>query len=129
EMARAFHVPFAVALSSGSDAVLSALWGAAIGPGDEVITPAFTFVAAAEAIVRVGATPVFVDVDEHLNIDVEGALARVSGHTKAILAVDLFGRRARTDALGVTGVPVIEDAAQAIGSPGVGLRVRAAAIS
>jgi dTDP-4-amino-4,6-dideoxygalactose transaminase len=126
EIAQACGVPFAVAVSSGSDAILGALWAAGIGPGAEVLTSAFSFAAAAEAIVRVGATPVFVDVDLDLNMDADAALARFGERTSAILTVDLFGRRA---VLPRVDVPIFEDAAQAIGATGVGLGVRAAAIS
>ncbi len=128
ELARELDVPFAVAVSSGSDALLCALWAEGVGKaeGDEVITPALTFVATAEAIVRAGAKPVFVDVDEDLNIDPSAVRAHETKHTRAVIAVDLFGRRARVQELGGT---VIEDAAQAIGAKGVGNGVRAAAVS
>jgi dTDP-4-amino-4,6-dideoxygalactose transaminase len=125
EMAAACDVPFAVGVSSGSDALLAALLAVGVA-GAEVLTPAFTFVAAAEAIVRAGATPLFVDVDQDLNMDVEATLARVGQRTRAIVTVDLFGRRA---ALPGVGIPIFEDAAQAIGAPGVGQGVRAATLS
>jgi dTDP-4-amino-4,6-dideoxygalactose transaminase len=85
-----------------------------------VICPAFTFYATAEAIARRGATPVFADVDPvTLNIDPENAAARITARTRAIMPVHLFGRPAATDELVELGLPVIEDAAQAFGSPGV----------
>jgi dTDP-4-amino-4,6-dideoxygalactose transaminase len=91
-----------------------------IGPGDEVICPAFTFYATAEAIARRGATPVFAEVDAAtMNLDVDDVGARLTERTKAILAVHLFGRPAPTGELMALGVPVIEDAAQAFGSPEV----------
>jgi dTDP-4-amino-4,6-dideoxygalactose transaminase len=91
-----------------------------IGPGDEVICPAFTFFASAEAIARAGATPVFADIDSHtLNLDPLDVQRRIGPATKAILAVHLFGRPAPLAQLARLGVPVVEDAAQAFGAPGV----------
>ena len=91
-----------------------------IGPGDEVICPAFTFYATAEAIARRGATPVFADIDPvTLNLDPEDVAARITPRTKAIMPVHLFGRPAPLDELAALGLPLIEDAAQAFGAPGV----------
>jgi dTDP-4-amino-4,6-dideoxygalactose transaminase len=91
-----------------------------VGRGDEVICPAFTFYATAEAIARRGATPVFADVDAStMNLEAEDVAARITKRTKAILAVHLFGRPAPLGELVQLGVPVIEDAAQAFGSPDV----------
>jgi dTDP-4-amino-4,6-dideoxygalactose transaminase len=128
EIALELRVAHAVAVSSGSDALLCMLWADGIGSGDEVITPALTFVSPAEAIVRAGATPVFVDVGDDLDIDPRAAREAVTPRTRGILAVDLFGRRAAFDALEGT-VPLYEDAAQAIGAGGMGRGVRAAALS
>jgi len=128
EMASELGVPRAVALSSGSDALLASLWAAGIGRGDEVIVPAFTFIAPAEAIVHAGATPVFADIGEDFDIDVTDARARITERTRAILAVDLFGRRAAFDGLRHDGITLIEDAAQTL-SRGVGKGVRVAALS
>src|SRR5207247_2284650 len=89
-----------------------------IGAGDEGICPAFTFYATAEAVARRGATPVFADVDAAtMNLDPEDVGARITARTKAIIAVHLFGRPAPLAELTRLGVPVIEDAAQAFGSP------------
>src|SRR5437763_2782551 len=91
-----------------------------IGPGDEVICPAFTFYATAESIVRRGATPVFADVDPvTLNLDPADVAARITRRTRAIMPVHLFGRPAATAELAQLDVPQIEDAAQAFGAPGV----------
>jgi dTDP-4-amino-4,6-dideoxygalactose transaminase len=109
-----------VGVANGTDALVLVLDAMEIGPGDEVVCPAFTFYATAEAIARRGATPVFADVDPAtLNIDVEDAAAKVTARTRAIMPVHLFGRPAPMDELTTLGVPVIEDAAQAFGSPGV----------
>jgi dTDP-4-amino-4,6-dideoxygalactose transaminase len=120
ELAAFCGASHAVGASSGTDALLLVLMALGVGPGDEVVTPAFTFVAAAEAVARVGATPVFADVDGDLLLDPAGALARVGPRTRAILPVDLFGRRADVSSLAEARLPLIEDAAQAIGAPRVG---------
>jgi dTDP-4-amino-4,6-dideoxygalactose transaminase len=92
-----------------------------IGPGDEVVCPAFTFYATAEAIARRGATPVFAEIDAAtMNLDPEDVAARITERTRAVLAVHLFGRPAPLTDLARLGVPVIEDAAQAFGSAEVG---------
>jgi dTDP-4-amino-4,6-dideoxygalactose transaminase len=91
-----------------------------IGAGDEVICPSFTFYATAEAIARTGATPVFADIDPvTLNIDPEDVAARVTERTKAIMPVHLFGRPAPLPELAALGLPLVEDAAQAFGAPGI----------
>jgi dTDP-4-amino-4,6-dideoxygalactose transaminase len=85
-----------------------------------VICPAFTFYATAEAIARVGATPVFADIDpQTLNLDPERVAEKVTSRTKAILPVHLFGRPAPLAELAALGLPLIEDAAQAFGSPDI----------
>ena len=110
-----------IGVANGTDAIVLVLDALGIGPGDEVICPAFTFYATAEAIARRGATPVFADVDATtMNLDTDDVAARVTARTKAILAVHLFGRPAPMRELVQLGVPVIEDAAQAFGSPEIG---------
>ena len=119
EIAAAIGVRHAVGVSSGTDALIVAMMALGIGPGDEVIVPAFSFVATGAAVVRVGATPVFVDVDaQTLTIDVGKTRAAITSRTKAIMPVHLYGLCADVDGLAEAGrgIPVIEDAAQAIGA-------------
>jgi dTDP-4-amino-4,6-dideoxygalactose transaminase len=107
----------AVALASGTAAMHLALVGLGVGPGDEVITSPITWPATANVVVHVGATPVFVDVhDSDLNIDPVEVAKAVTPRTKAILPVDLAGQPADLDPLLELGVPVIEDAAHAVGA-------------
>jgi dTDP-4-amino-4,6-dideoxygalactose transaminase len=130
EAARYLRVPQTIGVANGTDAIVLVLDAMGIGPGDEVICPAFTFYATAEAIVRRGATPVFADIDpETLNVDPEDVAARITSRTRAIMPVHLFGRPAGLDALMDLGVDVIEDAAQAFGSPGVAQRGRISTFS
>jgi len=120
EAAAFLGVPHAIGVANGTDALVLAFEALGIGQGDEVICPAFTFYATAETIARVGATPVFADIDpETLNLDPEDVAARVTPRTKAIVAVHLFGRPALLAELAALGVPVVEDAAQAFGAEGI----------
>jgi dTDP-4-amino-4,6-dideoxygalactose transaminase len=106
----------AIACSNGTSAIELVLWALGVGPGDEVITTAWTFWATAESIIRLGATPVFVDVrDDDWTIDPERVRAATTERTKAILPVHIFGHPADVPSL-ADGVPVVEDAAQAHGS-------------
>jgi len=109
-----------VGVANGTDALVLVLDALGIGPGDEVVCPAFTFFATAEAVARRGATPVFADIDPAtLNLDPVDVERRLTPRTKAILAVHLFGRPSPIDAF-PAGVPVIEDAAQAFGAARAG---------
>ena len=113
-------VRHAVALNSGTDALILGMRALGIGPGDEVITAPNSFIATAGAIAAVGARPVFADVRDDLNIDPDAVTAAVGPRTKAIMPVHLGGRTADMDALMAVaerhGLPVVEDAAQAMGS-------------
>ncbi len=121
EVAEDLGIAHAVGVSSGTDALLAALWATGIGPGDEVVTTAMSFFATAGCISRLGATPVFADIDPRtFNLDPVSALSKVTPKTKAIVPVHLFGRIADMTALAAAGLPLIEDAAQAYGAPGMG---------
>lgn len=121
ELAADAGLPHAIAVSSGTDALLAALWSLGVGPGDEVVTTAMSFFATAGAVARLGATPVFADIDPAtFNLSPASALARVTSRTKAILPVHLFGRTADVAALSQANLPIVEDAAQAVGAPGLG---------
>ena len=121
EAAAYLGVDHAIGVSSGTDALIVALLAAGVGPGDEVICPSFTFFATAGSIVRVGATPVFVDSEEaSFNLDLEGADSLVSEKTKAIIPVHLFGRCAAMGKVKAFakrhGLVIIEDTAQSLGA-------------
>jgi dTDP-4-amino-4,6-dideoxygalactose transaminase len=120
EAAAYLGVTRTIGVANGTDALVLTLDALGVGPGDEVICPAFTFYATAEAIARRGATPVFADIDSAtLNLDLEDAAAKVTGRTKAIVPVHLFGRVLDVRPLVDLGVAVLEDAAQAFGAPEV----------
>lgn len=112
-------VGHAIGVGTGTDAIELALRGAGIGPGDDVILPANTFVATAEAVLRAGATVVFADCDEDFLLDPQDLRTRMTSRTRAVIAVHLYGQTAAIDEIrAVVGpsVVLVEDAAQAQGA-------------
>ena len=121
ELAAYCQTDFAIGCASGTDALLLALMAYDIGAGDEVLTTPYSFFATASSITRLGAKPVFVDIDPNTyNLDVSQVEAKITEKTKAIQPVHLFGQCAEMDLLQEIAdrhsVPLVEDAAQAIGS-------------
>jgi dTDP-4-amino-4,6-dideoxygalactose transaminase len=120
EAAAFLGVPHAIGVANGTDALVLSLEALGIGRGDDVVCPAFTFYATAEAIARAGATPVFADVDPvTLNLDPDDVSTRITERTRAIVPVHLFGRPAPLAELRAFGLPIVEDAAQAFGAEGI----------
>ena len=120
EAAAYLGVPAAVGVGNGTDALVLVFNALELGRDDEVICPAFTFFATAEAIARAGATPVFADIDPAtFNLDAADVAERITPRTKAIVPVHLFGRPAPLGRLAQFGLPLVEDAAQAFGAAGV----------
>jgi len=118
---------YCISVANGTDALQIALMALGIGPGDEVITPGFTYIATAETVALLGAKPVYVDVDPHTyNLDPQLLEAAITPRTKAIIPVSLYGQCADFDAINTIAarhsIPVIEDAAQSFGATYKGKR-------
>jgi dTDP-4-amino-4,6-dideoxygalactose transaminase len=117
EVASACGTAFGIGVNSGSDALTLALRALGVGPGDEVITSPFTYIAPAESIHQVGAKIVFADVHPRwFTLDPEAVARRITPRTRAIIPVHLFGQAAPLRELLATGIPIVEDCAQAIGA-------------
>ena len=117
ELASYCGASHAIGVANGTDAITIALRALGVGPGDEVVVPSFTFYASAEAIPPTGATPVFCDVDPNTYcLTADTVRAVLTPRTKAVIAVHLFGNVAPVTEIAALGVPVLEDAAQALGS-------------
>ena len=114
------HRKYCIGVSSGTDAIFIALRSLGIGPGDEVITTSLSWIATANAISMTGANPVFCDIDNDLNINIESLKKMISEKTKAILPVHYTGRACNIDAISEIStkyrIPVVYDAAQSFGS-------------
>jgi dTDP-4-amino-4,6-dideoxygalactose transaminase len=128
EMAAYLGVGYAIGVASGTDALFLILKALGIGPGDQVITPTFTFVATAETIANCGAEPVFADIDPRtFNLSTDSCLEQITDRTKAIIIVHLFGQPAELDhirSLATSkGIHLIEDCAQAAGAEYKGKKV------
>ena len=120
EVARLVEVSHAVAVNSGTTALLVALSGLGVGPGDEVIVPGYTFIASISTIIYARAIPILAEVDRTLNLDPEDVRRKITPRTKAIMAVHMLGNPARLDELRAIadqhGLLLIEDCAQAFGA-------------
>ncbi len=127
EWAALIGVRYAVCMSGGTPALISALVGLEIGPGDEVIVPGYTFMASALAVLAVGAIPVIAEVDETLSLDPEDVERKVGPYTRAVMPVHMVGRPANLagilTAAKANGMKVVEDACQADGGSYRGRRL------
>ncbi|MEO6907047.1 MAG: aminotransferase class I/II-fold pyridoxal phosphate-dependent enzyme, partial [Abditibacteriaceae bacterium] len=126
ELAEKIGTEYALCLTSGTSALICAMVGLGIGPGDEVIIPAYTYIATAQAVLAVGAIPVIADVDETMTIDPEDVKAKISANVKAIIPVHMVGRVANLKVLleiaRENNIKLIEDSCQCDGGSYQGKR-------
>jgi dTDP-4-amino-4,6-dideoxygalactose transaminase len=127
EMTEAFGVSYALCVSSGTAALACSLIGMGIGPGDEVMVPAYTFMATAISVLEAGAIPVLVEIDESLTIDIEDIKRKITTRTKAIIPVHICGFPCNMDAImelaNEKKILVLEDACQSVGGSYKGKRL------
>ena len=127
EVERKFRVKHALAVSSGTSALITAMAAAGLGPGDEVIVPGYTFIASMSSVIFNNAVPVLAEVDDSLTLDPADVEARITPHTRAILAVHMIGNPCDLDRLGAIAkkhdLLLLEDAAQAFGGSYHGRRL------
>lgn len=127
EMKELLGVDYAILMTSGKAAIISGLVGLGIGPGDEVIIPAYTYIATAIAVTAVGAIPVIAEVDKTLTLDVKDVERKISKHTKAIIPVHIQGLPSNMDGLKALAekhdLKIIEDACQSVGGSYKGKRL------
>jgi len=120
EIGGLLELPYTVAVNSGTTALLVALSGLGVGPGDEVIVPGYTFIASMSSIIYARAIPILAEVDKSLNLDPDDVRARITPRTKAIMAVHMLGNPAKLDALKAIAdehkLLLVEDCAQAFGA-------------
>ena len=117
ELAEYLGAPSVIGVANGTDALVLALRAMGVGPGDDVVVPSFTFYASAEAMALIGANPVFCDIDpETFCVTPDTVRAALTPRTKVVMVVHLFGNVAPVAEIEALGVPVLEDAAQAVGS-------------
>jgi dTDP-4-amino-4,6-dideoxygalactose transaminase len=117
ELSAYLGAPHVLGVANGTDALVLALRALGVGPGDDVVVPSFTFYASAEAIALIGANPVFCDIDpEHFCVTEDTVRSALTANTKVVMVVHLFGNVAPVDEIAALGLPVLEDAAQALGS-------------
>lgn len=127
ELAEKFRTENTILMTSGKAALISALVGLGVGPGDQVIVPAYTYIATAIAVTAVGAIPVIAEVDESLTLDPVDTERKITEHTKAIIPVHIQGFPCDLDAIGKIaakhGIAIVEDACQAVGGAYHGRRL------
>lgn len=127
EFARVMGARYAVAVTSGTAALICGLVGLGIGPGDEVIIPAYTWIATASAVIAAGAVPILAEVDDSLTLDLDDVARKITPYTRALIPVHMRGAPAQMTALmdlaRAHGLGVLEDAAQANGASFHGQRV------